>query len=70
MLARRLLESNGVPVGASGKTTAEGNRLFITAFPVAVRRKVVQEIDAKMGTLPGLAGIRLMEPHFEKAGAL
>ncbi len=69
-LTRRLLESNWVPVGAGVKTTAEVKRLFTTVFPAAARRKVVQEIDAKMGTLPGLAGIRLMEPYFEKAGAL
>jgi hypothetical protein len=30
----------------------------------------VREIDSKMGSLPGFEGIRLMEPYFERAGAL
>jgi len=30
----------------------------------------VREIDSKMGTLPGLEGVRLMETYFERAGVL
>jgi rubrerythrin len=69
-LTRRLLEFNWVPVGAGVKSPLEVKRLFQILFPFEVRRNVVQEIDARMGTLPGLNGIRLMEPYFEKAGAL
>jgi len=70
ILARKLLEFNWVPVGAGIKSPDEVKRLFSTLFPVETARKLVREIDAKMGTLPGLEGIRLMEPYFEKAGAL
>ncbi|MGH9425345.1 MAG: hypothetical protein ACRD2L_03445 [Terriglobia bacterium] len=70
VLARKLLEFNWVPVGAGIKSPDEVKRLFSILFPVETARKLVREIDAKMGTLPGLEGIRLMEPYFEKAGAL
>ncbi len=70
ILARRLLEFNWVPVGAGIKRPDEVRRLFSTIFPRASARELVREIDAKMGTLPGLEGIRLMEPYFERAGAL
>lgn len=70
MLARKLLEFNWVPVGAGIKSQAEVKRLFSILFPLESARRLVKEIDSKMGTLPGLDGIRLMEPYFEKAGAL
>src|SRR5215468_6073756 len=70
ILARKLLEFNWVPVGAGVKSPEEVKRLFTTLFPRETARDFVREIDAKMGTLPGLEGIRLMEPYFEKAGAL
>lgn len=69
-LARRLLEFNWVPVGAGVKSPLEVTRLFQTLFPAEAGRKLVREVDNKMGTLPGLEGIRLMEPYFEKAGVL
>jgi rubrerythrin len=70
VLARKLLEFNWVPVGAGIKSPDEVKRLFLTLFPIESARALVREIDSKMGTLPGLEGIRLMEPYFEKAGAL
>src|SRR5215813_6974289 len=70
ILARKLLEFNWVPVGAGIKSPAEVKRLFMTLFPAPLDRALVREIDSKMGALPGLEGIRLMEPYFEKAGAL
>src|SRR5262245_60527783 len=70
VLARKLLEFNWVPVGAGIKTPAEVKRLFTTLFPPQSARAIVREIDSKMGTLPGLEGIRLMETYFERAGAL
>lgn len=69
-LARRLLEFNWVPVGAGVKQPEEVRRLFSILFPAETGRALVREIDQKMGTLPGLAGIRLMEPYFESAGVL
>ena len=69
-LARKLLEFNWVPVGAGVKTPSEVHRLFSIIFPGEFGRKLVQEVDAKMGTLPGLQGIRLMEPYFERAGMI
>lgn len=69
-LTRSLLEFNWVPVGAGVKSPPEVKRVFQTIFPHEVRHKLVREIDARMGTLPGLDGIHLMEPYFEKAGAL
>jgi len=70
ILARKLLEFNWVPVGAGIKSPEEVKKLFLTLFPAESAREVVREIDSKMGTLPGLEGIKLMEPYFEKAGAL
>jgi len=70
VLARKLLEFNWVPVGAGIKSPEEVKRLFLTLFPRESARNFVREIDSKMGSLPGLEGIRLMEPYFERAGAL
>lgn len=69
-LARRLLEFNWVPVGAGVKTPSEVNRLFSIIFPGEFGRELVREVDAKMASLPGMDGIRLMEPYFERAGML
>jgi hypothetical protein len=70
ILARKLLEFNWVPVGAGIKSPEEVKRLFQTLFPRESARNFVREIDSKMGSLPGLEGIRLMETYFERAGAL
>ena len=70
VLARKLLEFNWVPVGAGIKSPEEVKRLFLTLFPRESARNYVREIDSKMGSLPGLEGIRLMEAYFERAGAL
>jgi len=70
VLARKLLEFNWVPVGAGIKSPEEVKRLFLTLFPPESARNFVREIDSKMGSLPGLEGIRLMEAYFERAGAL
>jgi hypothetical protein len=70
ILARKLLEFNWVPVGAGIKSPEEVKRLFLTLFPREAARKIVNEIDSKMGTLPGLDGIKLMETYFERVGAL
>jgi hypothetical protein len=70
IMARKLLEFNWVPVGAGIKSPEEVKRLFLTLFPSESARKLVREIDSRMGTLPGFEGVRVMETYFEKAGAL
>ena len=65
-LARKILELVWVPVGAGVKTTAEVNRLFSTLFPTQYGVDLVRKVDARIGTLPGMTGIRLMERYFEK----
>ncbi len=70
ILARKLLEFNWVPVGAGVKTPEEVKRLFSILFPADLGRKLVRDIDEKMGALPGLEGVRLMTNYFEKAGAI
>lgn len=65
-LARKILELNWVPVGAGVKSRDEVNRLFSILFPGDTGRKLVREVDTKISTLPGLEGIRLMEPYFKE----
>ena len=67
VLARKILEWAWVPVGAGVKTRREVVRLFSILFPGDYGRKLVHEIDDKIGTLPGLKGIRLMTTYFSKA---
>jgi rubrerythrin len=64
-LTRKLLELNWVPVGAGVKSREEVNRLFSILFPGQWGKKLVREVDARIGALPGLEGIRLMESYFE-----
>jgi Fatty acid desaturase len=70
ILARKLLEYYWIPVGAGVKSPDEVKRLFSILFPAEFGRQLVREVDQKIGTLPGLGGIRLMTNYFEKAGAL
>jgi hypothetical protein len=65
-LARTLLQFNWVPVGAGVKSEAEVRRLFSTLFPAEHGDRLVQEVDSKIGALPGLGGIRLMHKYFHK----
>jgi hypothetical protein len=60
-----------MPVGAGFHSPQEVRRLFTSIFyPVENARKMVRSVDAKISTLPGLEGIRLMEPYFEKVGLI
>src|SRR5215510_16509770 len=59
ILARKLLEFNWVPVGAGVKSPEEVKRLFSVLFPAELGSKLVREVDEKMGSLPGLDGIKL-----------
>jgi Fatty acid desaturase len=65
-LARTLLQFNWVPVGAGVKTEAEVRRLFTILFPAEHGNRLVQDVDSKIGSLPGLDGIRLMRKYFQK----
>jgi hypothetical protein len=67
-LTRAVLRLNWVPVGAGVKTDAEVLRLFRLLFPGALGTALCTEIDEKMGSLPGLAGIRLMRRYFADRG--
>ncbi|MDQ3010997.1 MAG: acyl-ACP desaturase [Acidobacteriota bacterium] len=69
-LTRKLLQFNWVPVGAGVKTPLEVKRLFSILFAGETGRTLVNEVDSKMASLPGLEGMRLMEPYFERTGAL
>ncbi|HET9533634.1 MAG TPA: acyl-ACP desaturase [Blastocatellia bacterium] len=66
LLARKLLELNWVPVGAGVKSDDEVTRLFSILFPAEHGKRLVREVDARIGRLPGLEGIRLMQPYFQK----
>lgn len=66
LLARKLLEFNWVPVGAGVKSDDEVTRLFSILFPSDHGKRLVREVDEKIGTLPGLEGIQLMQPYFQK----
>ena len=65
LLARKLLEFNWVPVGAGVKSDAEVGRLFSILFPAERGERLVNEVDNKIGSLPGLEGIRLMQKYFK-----
>lgn len=66
-LTRKLLELFWVPVGAGVKTRKEVIRLFSILFPEGHGQGLIAEVDRRIGTLPGLNGIRLMQSYFEKA---
>src|SRR5262245_35825075 len=71
ILTRRLMEFNWVPVGAGFHTLDEVKRLFTSIFyPVENARRVVREVDSRISMLPGLGGLRLMEPYFQKVGLI
>ncbi|HEU4387103.1 MAG TPA: acyl-ACP desaturase [Blastocatellia bacterium] len=65
-LTRMLLRLNWVPVGAGVKSRAEVERLFSILFPAERGHALIREVDEKIGTLPGLEGIRLMQSYFAK----
>jgi rubrerythrin len=70
-LTRRLMKLNWEPVGGGIHSMEEVRSLFTAVFyPLENARAIAREIDAKISSLPGLAGLHLMEPYFVKAGAL
>ena len=67
-MTRRILKFNWVPVGAGVKEKHEVVRVFDTLFPDDQGVETMNEIDAKMGSLPGLADIELMRAFFAPGG--
>lgn len=66
VLTRALLRFNWVPVGAGVKSRADVERLFAILFPAERGQLLIRDVDEKIGTLPGLSGIRLMRAYFEE----
>ncbi len=66
ILTKTLLSNFWSPVGAGVKPHSEVSRLLRTLFAGARADEVAHEIDAKIGTLPGLEGISLMRGFLEK----
>jgi hypothetical protein len=63
------MKLNWVPVGGGVHSPEQVQRLFRALFhPRAHASAVVREIDEKIATLPGLAGLRLMSDYFSRAG--
>ena len=67
-LTRFLLSRFWSPVGAGVKPDSEVVRLIQTLFQGSRCSKMATEIDAKIGSLPGLTGISLMRAYLEKVG--
>lgn len=58
-----LMSKFWTPVGAGVKTKDEVQGLIKALFPRDMAWKLAEEIDGKIGSLPGLNGIRLMRPY-------
>ena len=69
-LTRFLLSNFWSPVGAGVKPDKEVAKLMTMLFAKEGLEKVATEIDAKIGTLPGLAGISLMTSYVDKKSKL
>jgi rubrerythrin len=65
-LTRRLLANFWTPVGAGVKPREEVTRLMRLVFPGQISKEIGEEIDSKIGTLPGLNGIKLMSRYMER----
>lgn len=66
-LTRTLMEKFWSPVGAGVKTDDEVRRLVFSLFGSDGALEIARDIDAKIGSLPGLGGIRLMVPYVSRA---
>ncbi len=62
-----LLSKFWSPVGAGVKTDREVADLIGTLFPGETALKMAQNVDSKIGNLPGLEGIQLMVPYTKRA---
>lgn len=63
-LVRFMLERFWSPVGAGVKTDAEVARLFTDLFGTGYGDKLVDDVDNKIGQLPGMQGIQIMGSWF------
>lgn len=70
LLTRAVMRLHWVPVGAGVKRDSEVLRLFRILFPGALGAAVCAEIDAKIGSLPGLGKIALMRRYFARELAI
>jgi rubrerythrin len=68
-LTRTILNLFWTPVGAGVKTDDEVFRLMVTLFPGENGKRLAQEIDGRISTLPGLEGIRIMHRFAQKASS-
>jgi rubrerythrin len=62
-LTRRLMSRFWSPVGAGVKSKQEVKQLISLLFGAEGGWRLAEEIDAKIGSLPGLEGIQLMRPY-------
>jgi rubrerythrin len=69
-LTRFVLRHNWVPVGAGVKSDAEVRRLFKVLFPDNDGGAFASAVDAKIGSLPGLGGVRLLTSFLAEEIAL
>ena len=68
-LVRRLMKLNWVPVGAGVHEPVDVRRLFqILFYPRENAQALVRGIDSKIGELPGLSKLTLMESFFRRSG--
>jgi len=65
-LTRKLLSNFWTPVGAGVKPREEVIRLMGLLFPGQLADEIGKDIDSKIGTLPGLNGIKLMSHYIER----
>lgn len=65
-LARNLMKRFWSPVGAGVKRPKEVATLFAMIFPGEKVVAFSREIDAKVSSLPGLSGLKLMEPYMKR----
>lgn len=66
-LTRTLLSNFWSPVGAGVKSKDEVARMMRMLFPGDSLWQMAQNVDSKIGNLPGLEGIGLMVPYAEKS---
>lgn len=63
-IVRFMLERFWSPVGAGVKTDKEVTQLFTNLFGVGYSDKLISGVDGKIGELPGMQGIQIMDSWF------
>jgi rubrerythrin len=69
-ITRFALEAFWSPVGVGVKSEAEMLRLIHLFFPGQEGRRLAEDIDGKLGELPGLEGISLMRTYAARAAEM